>query len=133
MPTEGQVLGKGWEDDFAKRMGGRLQPQSGSGPFAKLDVGAIKALWSLKATAKRTYSLSMDQLDEAIGAARGVGGPEVLPGMAIRFGERDCVLLLMDDLMAILERPEEHAIVMSKAKQRRLAAFGKLGDEDAAT
>jgi hypothetical protein len=65
---------KSQELDHARRMGGRVQPGSGSSPRARGDVRSEEFLDELKYTDKASYSLKVDTLkkvfDDAIAQDR---------------------------------------------------------------
>jgi len=123
-----------WEEDWAKRIGGKLVSGSGNTFYCKLDVGGRQILWSLKATRGDSYPLSRGELEEATAGARGLGGPGVIPGMAVRIAHFDTVTLVAEDLISILTAPAEYGIPESKTgARRRRASIPSLlrGDDDA--
>lgn len=124
------AIGRDWEELFAKLTGADLQPNSGATPFAKLDAGVAKILWSLKATGNKSYPITGEELDEAYIGARGIGGPGWTPAMGIKLGNgRMIVAMDLDEFMAVLAAPNEHLMQESKAKQRRRAAHRSDEDE----
>jgi hypothetical protein len=114
--------GRQWEEDFARSIGGRLQPGSGNTRLAKLDVRGNEILWWLRQSKGGSYRLTPDDVDEAITGARGLGGPGVVPGMAIRVGRHDVVVMLAADLIDVLQRPGEFALKERKSDTRRREA-----------
>lgn len=115
-------IGGQWELDFAQKFGAKVQPGSGNKPHAKLDVAGKNILWSLKATQGESFRLSPEEIEEAITGARGLGGPGVIPGMAIRVGDYDVVVMLAGDLIDVLTQPEAHSIPERKSDRRRREA-----------
>lgn len=113
--------GKDFERRFVKRYGGRLQPNSGATPFAKLDVGLSRLLCSLKHSREDRYVLTSEVLDEALLGARGTG---CAPVVVVELAGRPVAIADLELFLGVLEQPDEYVITMSKAKARRLAAHG---------
>ncbi len=88
-----------FERDFAKRLGGTLQPGSGNQWFAKLDVKGKSFLWSLKQTSKESFSITRNVLHEAVRAVIGPGGrgDGTYPGLAVRIVDEDYIIMRASD------------------------------------
>lgn len=113
-----QLIGRLFESLFVKIFGGKEVPGSGNQAFRKLDTeqGSF-ILWSLKATKKKSFSLTKADLDEAYEAVRGLGGvgSETIAGLAICFVEGDepkptdkifAVIDMHDYVSQLKEKPE---------------------------
>ena len=118
-----QQLGRDYEEDFARRVGGKPQPNSGAGPRYKLDWKMGSLLASLKHTVHRSYRLTADELQEALAGAQGPGGRGEIPAMVIKMdGFPDDVLVMrVSDLQAIFQGEVEVSFETSK-RAARLAA-----------
>jgi hypothetical protein len=114
-------------DDFAKRvvteLDGNEVKQSGGGSFWKLDVrGGMRFVLSLKATTKRTFTVTPEMVREAKRAACGpVGsgdGSRWAIGVEI---DGEAVILTSLEDWADMQRaePAERPIRASKAAERR--------------
>jgi hypothetical protein len=113
-----------WELDFAARFGGEVTPGSGNQHFIKLDVATRLVLWSAKSTLRgSSYPLTKAEMDEAVMGAMALGGPGVIPGMAVRIGQYDIVAMRADDMYAVLSQPAEYGMPESKAEARRRRAL----------
>lgn len=88
-----------FEKEFAKRLGGKLQPGSGNQWFAKLDVSGKSFLWSLKYTSKESFLITRSILHEAVRAVIGPGGrgEGTYPGLAVRIVDEDYIIMRAND------------------------------------
>jgi len=127
---EGTHAGRDWEQRFAMRTGAKLTPASGATHTAQLDAGTKRVVWSLKYTKHRSYSVSVEEMDEALVAARAIGGADCVPAMALSFGGREAVLLGLEDFLRIVQEPASFAIPASKARTRRMRAHRLLHEDD---
>lgn len=119
-----QQRGDAFEERFAAMIAGDVVPQSGGGRWAKMDVGGLRILWSLKATPSASFSVRREILDEVERAVRGPGGVggETLPGVAVELGDGTVVCLMeASDLLEFVRR-EPPSMPMSKGEARRRAA-----------
>lgn len=114
-------IGREFEEQWSKRIGGRVQPGSGNQWFARMDVDQSSILWSCKATGKESYRLSgkdLDEVTDAVDAPGGKGG-ETIPAMALKIGEdREVVVLRADDFLALLQEKVK-LFTPDKATQKR--------------
>lgn len=143
MATENkQLIGGLFEKMFAKLFGAKEVPGSGNQPFRKLDTeqGSF-ILWSLKATHKKSFSVTKKDLEEAYEAVRGLGGvgSDTIAGLAICFVEGDepkptdkivVVLDIHDYISQLKEKPEIFKASKSDEKYAR-AAVPQLLRQDA--
>jgi hypothetical protein len=133
VPSEAQDLGRRFEEDFAKALGGKLTPASGAKWFARMDVEAGSCLWSLKATQLRTFPLSQRLVDEVVAATEGPGGSGAIPALAIRIGgpAYDLVVLRRDDFIRIVEERQKFVAESRASAKREQARVPILLREDA--
>jgi hypothetical protein len=119
--------GRSFEEQFAKRMGAELVPNSGAGWFAKLDVGARKFIWSLKWTGKRTFTMTPELMKEAQHAVVGPGGlgADYTGGVVTSIGGEEYVTIRVDDFVDLV-RDEVKLVPTSKVDERRARARGPL-------
>jgi hypothetical protein len=128
--------GLAFEQDFARRLGAKLQPGSGNQWHAKLDVKGRSFLWSLKSTVKGSFRLTTDMLAETIHAVDGPGGKggNTLPGMAIRIADEDFVVLRASDFIQIVQDEVKIAPAdkrTAKIEAGKVSTFDrKLGAQD---
>jgi len=119
-----QQEGRDYEGELAERLGGKVQPGSGSTPLYKLDLKLGSVLFSVKHTRHQSYRLTAEELNEALAGAQGPGGRGEIPAMAIRMdGFPDDILVFRgSDLRAILEQDVEVVITPSKRATKLAAA-----------
>lgn len=119
-------IGRDFEDDWAKRTGGKTQPGSGNKWYARMDVSDSVFLWSLKATGKRSFPVSIDLVEEVVTEVAGMGATraDAIPGIAIRLGNdraHDLVVMRADDFVRLVTEERKY-IVQSKADAKRARA-----------
>jgi hypothetical protein len=117
--------GRAFEEDFAHRIGAKLQPGSGNQWFAKLDLKGRSFLWSLKSTTKASFRITTDMLAETIHAVYGPGGQggNTLPGMAIRIADEDFVVMRATDFITLVQ--DEVKIAPADKRTQKMEA-GKV-------
>lgn len=76
-----QAIGRQFEKVISKKYNLELVPQSGAGPWRKLDLEGKQMLVSCKATKNKSFSVKEKDLREAYDAVKGPGGSggEVIP------------------------------------------------------
>lgn len=116
-----QDIGGEFERSFAAKIGGKVVLGSGNQWFAKLDVGSKSFLWSLKATAKESFSLTRGMLHETIRAVYGPGGKggDIIPGMAVCVQDEEYVVLKLDDFLNLVR--EDIKLVKPTKRQEQKA------------
>jgi len=137
-----QLIGTLFERLFSKLFGAKEVPGSGNQPFRKMDTesGAF-ILWSLKATNKKSFSITRKDLDEVYEAVRGLGGvgSDTVAGLAICFVEGDepkptdkivAVIDIHDYVAQLEQKPEIFKPDKSTSKYAR-AAIPQLFRQDA--
>lgn len=131
MAATPQDIGKKFEDWFAKKLGGKVTPGSGNKWFAKLDVGTSSFLWSLKATSKNSYRLTIETIKEAVFATEGPGGTGQVPGLALLIGEEEpLVVLRLSDFMHIVEEDVRIVAASKKRTRREIASVPRILREE---
>jgi hypothetical protein len=90
-------IGEKFEQELSEEFG--LQKVSGSGNkwYSRLDLFGQGARWSLKATSKKSLSISEETIVEAINACEGIGGDGSIPVWAFRIGSHDIISLRKED------------------------------------
>lgn len=122
-----QQMGRAWEPEFARSVGGVLVPRSGAG-FAKLDVRGNTLLWSLKWSGNnKSFRVTDDMMREAIAAIYGPGGigGNAVPGIAFKTEGFEYVAFRKDDALMLMVE-ENVGIVTSEAydvRPKRLPDF----------
>lgn len=124
MRNKDQQAGIDFENEFNKKIGGKLVPGSGSRWHSKLDVNGKSILWSLKCTKFDSFRMTKDLLWEAITAVSGPGGKgsSTYPGMAVRMGSEDFVVMRLSDFMEIFTE-EEKIFKTDKTHAKKKAAM----------
>jgi hypothetical protein len=132
---EAMKAGRKFEEDFEKRTGCHMQPNSGATPWAKLDNGNARILASLKATKHKSYPVDMNLIQEGVDAVHGPGGPggRVLPAWALRLQSttdfpEDFILMRLDDFMEIFS--DNEAVMTSSSKAEKREALGRMSELD---
>jgi len=112
-------IGRQFEEDLAKEFGIQRVPGSGNQYHSKLDVQGKGARWSLKATGKKSITLTQETLDEALEACLGLNGDGSIPVWALRIEtpEYDLVVLRKEDFKA-WARGDLKIINSEKGKER---------------
>src|SRR3954462_13531161 len=127
--SKAQKLGDDWENEVEADTGGHRQPQSGAGPFFKLDIeGASSFLISAKATDFKTYPIGNDEMQEierALVAPGGVG-PSALPIVALKVRGAKLAGLRWEDLLEMAREPRSLFRESRTAAKRRRAAIPQL-------
>lgn len=81
-----QQMGRAFEKELAKKVGGRLQPASGALPFAKEDILEENYLIQAKATTKQSYILKLEDLETLRENALKIGK---IPLLVLKIGGRE--------------------------------------------
>lgn len=92
-----QNLGLKFEEELAKEFGLDRVPGSGSIWHSKLDLSGNNARWSLKATSKDRWPISMSDIMEGIDMCFGPGGDGSTPMWAARTPIGDFILMRKED------------------------------------
>lgn len=100
---QAQDDGRSFEERFADLVGGKLTPGSGNQWYALMDVGGKAILWSLKHTGKKSLSVSPGILREVIKAATGIGGRNMIPGIATDISGESFVVMRADDFAQLFQ------------------------------
>jgi hypothetical protein len=108
MSDNKSAIGRQFEKLFAKIHGMKEQPGSGNGKFFKLDIKGKGFLYSLKATKKKSFSITKSDLDEAIEAANKEGKTGALvtslvEGEIPQSSDPTFITLKFDDFKALVE------------------------------
>lgn len=88
------------EKDFAKKVGGRVNPGSGSGWRQRQDVRTPDYLWEMKYTGKKQVTIKSGDLEQLRKHAL---MEDRTPAMHLQVGGRNYVLLSEDDFLALVE------------------------------
>ena len=96
-------IGTEFEEDLAKEFGLRKVPGSGNQWHSKLDLHGHGARWSLKATSKKSASISADTIDEAVIACYSPSGDGSIPIWAFRIEDKnhDIIALRKEDFVML--------------------------------
>lgn len=123
-PVTPQQAGRDYDEELAKRYGGKAQPNSGATPRFKLDCKLGELLVEGKRTTHESYRLTAAELHKALAGAQGPGGAGEIPAMCISMaGFPDDVFVIRGrDLQAMLEGETE----VSLAPSKRSAKLSKL-------
>lgn len=131
-----QDLGRLFEGEFSKDVGGRLQINSGAVWYSKLDVSDNKFLWSCKRTNNKSFSLKQADIKEVVDAVEGPGGEgiETIPAIAIRIGspEYDMVALRKEDFLRLMTQEVKYIEPSKHEAKRQRSQIPKLmrGEDD---
>lgn len=112
-------IGRQFEEDLAREFGLNRVPGSGNQLHSKLDVSGKGARWSLKATHKKSITLTQEIIDEALEACLGLNGDGSVPIWALRIetSKYDLVVLTKDDFKA-LQRGDLNVINSERGKEK---------------
>lgn len=131
-----QQEGRDWEITFAKSIGAKPVPGSGSG-FHKLDVRGSSLLWSLKwsgnAQSVRIQDAWMNEALRAIHAPGGIGG-NFIPAIATKTAGYELMTFRKDDAMMLMTN-DEHSVATPASYGvvdlgRRVPAFLRPQEND---
>lgn len=110
--TAKNKIGREFEEVFADKYGVDKVKNSGAGLFFKMDAENAALLFSLKATANKSFSVKKDDLKEVFDAVKGPGGVggDIIPAMCFTLLEEekptpsDSVFIMLDfnDLVRLL-------------------------------
>ena len=103
-------IGRLFEKLFARMHSLSVVPGSGNGKFYKMDVEGRVFLYSLKATAAKSWRITQSDLDEVNDACIGPGGTGAIPALVVCFVEDEVptetdpvfVMLKFDDLKMLM-------------------------------
>jgi len=116
-------IGNIFEEDLSKEFGINKTINSGSFWFSKMDLIGRGARWSLKATSKKSFSLSQDIINEARQACASEGS---IPVWALRIGSSDYdVIVIGKEDFKLLQKGDIQLIngnATDKTLQRRIRA-----------
>jgi hypothetical protein len=132
-----QEKGFDFEDAFAKALGVKPQPGSGSVWWAKLDVYDTQILWSLKHTTKETFKITRGLISEVVRNVFSFGGvgPSTIPGVAVALEHDDVyVVLRAEDFMRLVTEQRQYVAASKDSAKRATARLPALlrDDEDEA-
>jgi hypothetical protein len=117
--------GYSFEEDFAREMGGDLQPGSGNQWWCKQDIDGLKKLWQLKSTTTKVNPLNLDVIKDTIDAVEapgGVGG-DYEPGWALEIGGEVFVMERLSDWKRRFTEHEKLSLGLeTKGEAKRRAA-----------
>lgn len=119
-------IGTEFEEELSKEFGIAQVSGSGNQWHSKLDLSGRGAKWSLKATSKKSLSISQSIIDEAVHACEAVGGDGTIPIWAFRIGEEkyDIIAMRKEDFK-LLQQGDVQIIsdpVSDQVMQRRVKA-----------
>lgn len=120
-----QELGYQWDAEVARLIGGERHPGSGNRVYRKLDASVGTLIFSGKHTVHRSFSVTDDDLDEAVRAVSGPEGlkPGVVPILAVKLGTgRKVAVLDLETLVEWLQAPPQ---IIEPSKQDALRATAR--------
>ena len=127
-------IGRKFEEDFAEEMGLQRVPGSGNQWHSKMDVRGRGALWSLKSTKHKSFSLKHDDWLELLTATYGMDGDGRDPFMAARIYAEDDPLdlvIMTTDQFKELASGDYQYVQQSKVEaKRKLASIPELLREE---
>ena len=129
-------IGRQFEDLFSKKYSVSKQPNSGATPFYKMDAEGKRLLYSLKATQKKSFRVTEDDLKEVSEAVRGIGGlsADHIPALSFSLVKGDkprpsdptYVVLEMGDLVSLVQEKAEVFQLDKNEKKRQLSKLPEL-------
>lgn len=118
------------EEHVARLVGGHLQPGSGSGMTAKLDVASGTILWECKDTAAESFRVTAGLLDtvRAASTGSGVADGSIVPVLAVRVGaeRRTYAVVDLDVLVGWLREPPALLPATPRERLRETARTPRL-------
>lgn len=114
--------GKQFEEAFAELIQGKIQPQSGGGWYAKLDVRGTQLLVSCKSTKHASFSLTPYTLQEAENAVWGPNGvgPDAVPAIAVELLDNGIYVTMKADEFVRLMTNTDISLKPTKGEEKRL-------------
>lgn len=125
MAIEDQERGALFEKVFSKVISGKVQPQSGGGWRAKLDIKSSKFLVSCKSTKHKSFSVHKDHFAELKRHLTGVGGEGDGDRMGVFAVEMDGEVYIVqrcDDWLELITSTEAEPLKPNKTQQKRINA-----------
>lgn len=119
-------IGREWEREFAKIIGGTVTKGSGNQWHTKLDVKGKSMLWSLKATSKQSFSVTRGVLSELERSALGPGSVKATPGLAIKIQDEKYVVLRLEDFINFMSSNQIEFTHSNKDQKKERASIPRL-------
>ena len=118
-------IGDKFESDLSDEFGLSRSPGSGNRAASKLDLFGLGFRWSLKATSKKSASIKLSDVREAIQASYGLNGTGETPLWAFRIQDQDMIMMDKDTFKALCAgeiRPIREEKGKEKVNDRRRKA-----------